>query len=101
MKRVFAAAAIATVLAGLPVLALATEQAVEGTVQSVDHMNNTITLVGGETFTVPANVSTEQVVPDEQVTIIYQGDLQNGQGDRHNGDPVATAIFIDRGTEER
>ncbi len=89
MKKLFAAAAIATVLAGCA-MAASTEKSALGTVQSVDRVNNTITLVGGETFTVPANVSTEQVVPDEQVTIIYQND-------RRNVDPVATAIFVDKG----
>ncbi len=90
MTRAFAAVAIAFVLASLPAMALATDRAVQGRVQSLDRAHNTITLVGGETFAVPPAVSTVGVSPDEYVTIPYQEQ-------RRNGLLVATAIFVDGG----
>jgi Cu/Ag efflux protein CusF len=92
MKKLFAATVLATVLAGLPALALAAEKAVEGTIQSVDPAGQTVTLVDGMTFTVAPAVSTEALQPGEDVTVIYQN-----QG---KGDPVATVIFIDAGPNQ-
>ena len=89
MKKVLAAAVIATVLAGLPALALAAGKTDEGTIRSVDPTGQTVTLADGMTFTVSPNVSTESLQPGEDVTIVYQDD--------GNGDPVATAIWIDAG----
>ena len=89
MKKVFAAAAIATALAGLPALALAAEKTVEGTILSVDPAGRSITLLDGLTLTVPPNISTEPLQPGEDVTVSYQDDGK--------GDPFATAIWIDGG----
>ncbi len=90
VNKVITAVAIAIVLASLPAMALATDRAVQGRVQSLDRAHNTITLVGGETFAVPPAVSTVGVSPDEYGTILYQEQRQNGL-------LVATAIFVDGG----
>jgi hypothetical protein len=91
MKKVFAAAVIATVLAGLPALALAAQKTVESTILSVDPAGQTFTLLGGLTLTVSPTVSTESLQPGEDVTVTYQDD--------GNGDPVATAVWIDGGPD--
>ena len=87
MRKLFAATVIATVLVGLPFLALAGEKTVEGTIQNVDPSGRSITLVGGQTLRVASNVSTESLQPGEDVTIMYQDD--------GNGDPVVVAVWID------
>jgi uncharacterized protein DUF1344 len=92
MKKVFAAAVIATVLAGLPALALAAEKTVESTVLSVDPAGQTVTLLDGITLAVPRSITTESLRPGEDVTVTYQDD--------GNGDPVATAIWIDGGPND-
>ena len=91
MKKVFAAAVIATVLVGLPALALAAEKTVESTIQSVDPAGQSLRLLDGLTLTVPQNISTEPLQPGEDVTVMYQDD--------GNGDLVATAIWIDGGPD--
>ena len=58
----------------------------------MDPTGQTITLVGGITLDVPPGVSTESLQPGEDVTITYQDD--------GNGDPAATAIWIDGGPSE-
>jgi uncharacterized protein DUF1344 len=92
MKKVFAAAVIATALAGLPALALAAEKTVESTILNVDPAGQTLTLLDGITLTVPRSVSTEPLQPGEDVTVTYQDD--------GNGDPVAIAIWIDGGPND-
>lgn len=89
MKKVFVAAVIATVLAGLPALALAAEKTVESTILSVDPAGQTLTLLDGLTLTVSPRISIEPLQPGEDVTVTYQDD--------GNGDPVVTAIWIDGG----
>jgi hypothetical protein len=89
MKKVFAAAVIAAMLAGLPVMALASETAVQGMIQSVDPAGQSLTLVGGMTLSVPPSVSIEPLKPGEEVTVAYR-DGQDGQKE-------LTAFWIDAG----
>jgi hypothetical protein len=89
MKKLFVATMIATLFAASTAFAFDSLKATLGTVQSVDPVGKTLTLVNGMTLTIPSNLSTESLTPGEEVTVTYQ--------DGKDGQQEMTAFWVDAG----
>jgi hypothetical protein len=90
MKKVFAVTLIAASLIGATAaFALAPETTVEGIVQRVDFVGQTVTLTDGMTATAAPRLSIEPLQPGEFVRLMYH--------QRPDGRPELTAFWIDTG----
>jgi uncharacterized membrane protein YjjP (DUF1212 family) len=92
MQELLAATVIGAILAASTACALDPVRATQGMVDRVDPESRTLTLVGGITFTIPANISVGLLVPGYQVTVSYR-DGQDGQKEM-------AAFWIDAGIGE-
>ena len=92
MQELLAATVIGAILAASTACALDPVRATQGMVDRVDPEGRTLTLVGGMTFTIPANFSVGLLVPGYQVTVSYR-DGQDGQKE-------IAAFWIDAGIGE-
>ncbi len=92
MQKLLAAAVIGAVLATSTACALDPVRATQGMVDRVDPESRTLTLVGGMTFTIPANISIGVLAPGYEVTVSYR-DGQDGQKEM-------AAVWIDAGVAE-
>jgi hypothetical protein len=72
-KKLFAATVIAATLIGATAaFAFAPQTKVEGVIQRVDPVGNTVTLADGTTLAVAPQLSIEPLQPGEFVTLMYQ-----------------------------
>ena len=92
MKKWIAATVIGAVLAGSTACALDPVRATQGMVDRLDPESRTLTLVGGMTFRLPANISVGRREPGFQVTVNYR----EGQ----DGQKEVAAFWIDAGYGE-
>ena len=88
MKKLFAVAVMALVLAGSTAFAFEAMKEAQGVIQSLDPSGKTLTLTNGQTFTVSPSVSTEPLREGDEVTVLYEAK------DGHN---ELTAYWIDSG----
>ena len=89
MQKLLAATVIGAVLAVSTACALVPVRATQGMVDRVDPERRTLTLVGGTTFTVPANISVGLLAPGYEVTVSYR--------DGKDGQKEMAAVRIDAG----
>jgi hypothetical protein len=89
MKKWIAATVIGAVLAGSTACALDPVRATQGMVDRVDPEGRTLMLVGGMTFTIPANISVGLLAPGYEVTVSYR--------DGKDGEKEMAAFWIDAG----
>ena len=89
MQKLLAATVIGAVLAVSTACALDPVRATQGMVDRVDPESRTLTLVGGMTFTIPANMSVGLLAPGYEVTVNYR--------DGTDGQKEMAAFWIDAG----
>ena len=80
MPKLLAATVIGAVLVASTACALDPVRATQGMVDRVDPESRTLTLVGGMTFTIPANISVGLLAPGYEVTVNYR-DGKDGQNE--------------------
>jgi heme/copper-type cytochrome/quinol oxidase subunit 2 len=88
----FAVTVIGAVLVVATACALVPVRTMQGMVDRVDPEGRTLTLVGGMTFTIPANISVGLLAPGYQVTVNYR--------DGTDGQKELAAFWIDAGVGE-
>ncbi len=89
MKTLFVATILGGVLAATPAYAGDTVHMTQGAVQYVDRARGTLTLVGGSTFTIPANMALGPLTPGDEVTVTYR--------DAKDGQKELAALWVDAG----
>ena len=89
MQKLLAATVIGAVLVASTACALDPVRAIQGMVDRVDPESRTLTLVGGMTFTIPANISVGLLAPGYEVTVSYR--------DGKDGEKEISAFWIDAG----
>ena len=87
MQKLLAATVIGAVLVASTACALDPVRATQGMVDRVDPESRTLTLVGGMTFTIPANISVGLLAPGYEVTVSYR--------DGTDGEKEMAAFWID------
>jgi heme/copper-type cytochrome/quinol oxidase subunit 2 len=92
MQKLFAVTVIGAVLVVATACALVPVRTMQGMVDRVDPERRTLTLVGGMTFTIPANISVGLLAPGYQVTVNYR--------DGTDGQKELAAFWIDAGVGE-
>jgi heme/copper-type cytochrome/quinol oxidase subunit 2 len=92
MQKLFAVTVIGAVLVVATACALVPVRTMQGMVDRVDPEGRTLTLVGGMTFTIPANISVGLLAPGYQVTVNYR--------DGTDGQKELAAFWIDAGVGE-
>ena len=92
MQKLLAATVIGAVLVASTACALDPVQATQGMVDRVDPASRTLTLVGGMTFTIPANISVGLLAPGYEVTVSYR--------DGTDGQEEMAAFWIDAGVSD-
>ena len=92
MQKLLAATVIGAVLVASTACALDPVRATQGMVDRVDPESRTLTLVGGMTFTIPANISVGLLAPGYEVTVSYR--------DGKDGEKEVAAFWIDAGYGE-
>ena len=78
MHKLFAVTVIGAVLVASTACALVPVRTMQGMVDRVDPESRTLMLVGGMTFTIPANISVGLLAPGYEVTVSYR-DGTDGQ----------------------
>ena len=92
MQKLLAVTVIGAVLVVATACALDPVRAIQGKVDRVDPESRTLTLVGGTTFTIPANISVGLLAPGYEVTVSYR--------DGTDGQMEMAAFWIDAGVGE-
>ena len=92
MKKLMAAAVLGAVLVASTACALDPVRTMQGMVDRVDPESRTLMLVGGMTFTIPANISVGLLALGYQVTVNYR--------DGTDGQKELAAFWIDAGVGE-
>ena len=92
MQKLLAATVIGAVLVASTACALDPVRATQGMVDRVDPERRTLTLVGGMTFTIPANISVGLLAPGYEVTVSYR--------DGTDGQKEMAAFWIDGGISD-
>jgi hypothetical protein len=93
MQKLLVATVMGAVLVAATACALDPLRATQGMVARVDPERRILTLIGGMTFTIPANIPVGLLVPGYQVTVSYR-DGQDGQKEM-------AAFWIDAGLGEQ
>ena len=89
MHKLLAATVMGVVLVASTACALAPVRTMQGMVDRVDPEGRTLMLVGGMTFTIPANISVGLLAPGYEVTVSYR--------DGTDGGKELAAFWIDAG----
>jgi heme/copper-type cytochrome/quinol oxidase subunit 2 len=92
MQKLFAVTVIGAVLVVATACALVPVRTMQGMVDRVDPESRTLMLVGGMTFTIPANISVGLLALGYQVTVNYR--------DGTDGQKELAAFWIDAGVGE-
>ena len=79
MQKLFAVTVIGAVLVVATACALVPVRTMQGMVDRVDPEGRTLTLVGGMTFTIPANISVGLLAPGYEVTVSYRDGTDGGK----------------------
>jgi hypothetical protein len=93
MQKLLAVTVMGAVLVATSACALDPLRATQGMVDRVDPESRTLTLVGGLTFTIPANISVGLLIPGYQVTVSYR--------DGRDGQKEMATFWIDAGLGEQ
>jgi hypothetical protein len=89
MQKLLAATVMGAALVVATACALDPVRSAQGMVDRVDPESRTLTLVGGVTFTIPANISLGVLAPGYEVTVSYR--------DGTDGQKELAAFWIDAG----
>ena len=89
MQKLLAVTVMGVVLVASTACALDPVRSAQGMVDRVDPESRTLTLVGGVTFSIPANISLGVLAPGYEVTVSYR--------DGTDGGKELAAFWIDAG----